>query len=88
MTAISTIAGNVVFRAISLAKAHGAKLAYDNNYRPKLWPPARAAALMHIAMAQTDYAFPDLEDTSALPGLTDADAIADFYLRLGARCWR
>src|SRR6185437_12739854 len=53
--------------------------------RPRLWPPARAAAVMHAAMAQADYAMPGLEDVQTLTGLTDPDAMLDFYLRLGPR---
>ncbi len=36
-------------------------------------------------MRSTDIALPGLDDAEALTGLTDADAIADFYLGLGAR---
>ena len=62
---------------------NGVKVAYDTNYRPRLWPPARAAAVMHAAMAETDYALPGIEDAQTLTGLTDPDAMLDFYLRLG-----
>ena len=67
----------------TLARGAGGKVAYDTNYRPRLWPPARAAAVMHAAIAQADYVFPGLEDAAVLTGLTDPDAILDFYLRLG-----
>lgn len=80
---ISTSAADAVFRAIAVARSNGVKVAYDTNYRPKLWPPARAAAIIHAAIAQADFAFPGLEDATALTGLTDPDAIADFYLRMG-----
>jgi 2-dehydro-3-deoxygluconokinase len=50
-----------------------------------LWPPARAAAVMHAAMARADYAFPGEEDVRRLTGLTDPDAMLDFYLRLGSK---
>ena len=81
---ISTSAADAVYRAIDIAKAHAVKVAYDTNYRPKLWPPAWAAAVMHAAMARADIALPGLEDAAALTGLHDPDAIADCYLRLGA----
>src|ERR1700735_4809881 len=55
---ISASACDAVFAAIDVAVRHGVKVAYDTNYRPRLWPPARAAAVMHAAMAQADYAFP------------------------------
>lgn len=80
---ISTSACDAVFHAIGLARAHGVKVAYDTNYRPRLWPPARAAAVMWAAMASVDYALPGLEDVVTLTGLTDPQAILDFFLRLG-----
>jgi 2-dehydro-3-deoxygluconokinase len=82
---ISNSAADAVFAAIDIARRNGAKVAYDTNYRPRLWPPARAAAVMHAAMAQTDYALPGIEDVQTLTGLTDPDAMLDFYLRLGPK---
>jgi 2-dehydro-3-deoxygluconokinase len=81
--AISASAADAVFHAISLAKANGVRIAYDTNYRPRLWPAARAAATIHAAIAMADIALPGLDDATALTGLTDPDAITDFYLRLG-----
>lgn len=81
--AISTRAADAVFHAFTLAREAGARLAFDTNYRPRLWPPARAAAVMHAAIGMCDLAFPGLEDAKALTGLEDADRVADFYLRLG-----
>ena len=49
---ISTTAADAVFAAIDIARRNGVKVAYDTNYRPRLWPPARAAAVMHAAMAR------------------------------------
>ena len=80
---ISASAADAVFAAIELMRDAGGKVAYDTNYRPRLWPPARAAAVMHAAIAQADYVFPGMEDVGVLTGLTDPDAILDFYLRLG-----
>jgi 2-dehydro-3-deoxygluconokinase len=80
---ISSGAADAVFAAIEIARGAGGKVAYDTNYRPRLWPPARAAAVMHAAIAKADYVFPGMEDAAVLTGLTDPDAILDFYLRLG-----
>ena len=82
---ISTTAADAVFAAIDIARRNGVKVAYDTNYRPRLWPPARAAAVMHAAMAETDYALPGIEDALTLTGLADPDAVLDFYLRLGPK---
>jgi 2-dehydro-3-deoxygluconokinase len=82
---ISTTATDAVLAAIDIARRNGGRIAYDTNYRPRLWPPARAAAVIHAAMAQTDYALPGADDVAVLTGLTDPDAILDFYLRLGPK---
>lgn len=81
--AISASAADAVFHAIAVARRHRVRVAYDTNYRPRLWPPARAAAVIHAAIAQADIALPGLEDAQTLTGMTDPDAIADFYLSLG-----
>jgi 2-dehydro-3-deoxygluconokinase len=80
---ISACAADAVFHAIGVAREAGVRVSYDTNYRPRLWPAARAAAVIHAAIAQADIALPGLDDAAALTGLTDPDAIADFYLRLG-----
>src|SRR5262249_6518765 len=56
-----------------------------SNLRLKLWPLARARAIIHAAMASCDIARPGLDDARELTGLDRPDAIADFYLRLGAK---
>jgi 2-dehydro-3-deoxygluconokinase len=83
--AISTSACDAVFAAIEAARNAGALVCYDSNLRLKLWPLARARAIIHAAMALCDIARPGLEDARQLTGLGEPDAIADFYLRLGAR---
>jgi len=80
---ISSSAADAVFAAIDIARQNGVKVAYDTNYRPRLWPPARAAAVMHAAIAQADFVFPGMEDALVLTGLSDPDAILDFYRALG-----
>jgi 2-dehydro-3-deoxygluconokinase len=80
---ISTTACDATLAAIEAARRHGVKVAYDTNYRPRLWPPARAAAVMRAAMADVDYALPGIEDVRTLTGLTDPDAMLDYYLKLG-----
>ena len=82
--AISSTATDAVFEAIRIVKNAGGRISYDTNLRLKLWPLARARAVIHAAMAQCDIALPSLDDARHLTGLTDAEAIADFYLNLGA----
>jgi 2-dehydro-3-deoxygluconokinase len=81
--AISTSACDAVFHAIGIARAAGVLVSYDTNLRLRLWPAARAAAVIHAAIALADVALPSLEDARALTGLAAPEAIADFYLRLG-----
>jgi 2-dehydro-3-deoxygluconokinase len=82
--AISESAADAVFRAIEIAKASGTLVSYDTNLRLKLWPLARARAVTHAAMSLCDIALPGLEDARQFTGRDDPDAIADFYLGLGA----
>ena len=58
-------------------------MSYDTNLRLALWPRARAAAVIHAAIAQADIALPSLDDARVLTGLEAPEAIAEFYLRLG-----
>ncbi len=83
--AISSSAADAAFAAIDIA--HDAKqlVSYDPNLRLKLWPLRRARAVIHEAMRACDIALPGLDDAEALTGLRDPDAIASFYLDLGAR---
>lgn len=82
--AISDRAADCVFAAIAQVRAAGGRVSYDTNLRLKLWPLDRARAVIHAAMAKCDIALPGLDDAEHLTGLTDPDAIADFYLHLGA----
>ncbi len=80
--AISSSACDAVFHAIHTARDAGTLVSYDTNLRLRLWPAARAAAIIHAAIALCDIALPSLDDARALTGLDTPDAIADFYLRL------
>lgn len=82
--AISPNAADAVFAAMEAARAAGRIVCYDTNLRLKLWPLARARATIHAAAAMADILRPGLDDAQQLTGLTDPDAIADFYLKLGA----
>lgn len=81
--AISDRACDAVFRAIELVRGAGGQVAYDTNLRLKLWPAQRARAVIHEAMRGASIALPGMDDAVALTGLSDPDAVADFYLKLG-----
>jgi 2-dehydro-3-deoxygluconokinase len=82
--AISPSAADMVFEAIRIARVAGVTVSYDTNLRLRLWPLARAQAVINAAMAMADIALPGLDDARQLTGLTDPDAIADFYLGRGS----
>lgn len=80
--AISDSACDACFRAIEVAREAGVAVSYDTNLRLRLWSAARAAAVIHAAIGMADIALPSLDDATALTGIEDPDAVADFYLRL------
>lgn len=83
--AISSSAADAIFEAIAIARQAGRLVSYDPNLRLKLWPLTRARAIIHEAMRHCDVALPGFDDAVQLTGLSQPDAIADFYLKLGAR---
>jgi 2-dehydro-3-deoxygluconokinase len=83
--AISDGACDSVFAAIDAARAAGAKVVYDCNLRPRLWPAARAAAVIRATMPLSDYFLLSLEDAQALCGLERPEAILDWCHGAGAR---
>jgi 2-dehydro-3-deoxygluconokinase len=83
--AISSSACDAVLQAFDAARAAGSKVAFDSNLRLKLWPLARARAMVTAAASLSDYFFPSLEDAATLSGLQDPQAILDWCHRSGAR---
>lgn len=83
--AISASACDAVFDAFSVAREAGVLTAYDTNLRLKLWPLARARAIIQAACGMADIVLPGLDDATLLTGLTAPDAIVDLYLGLGAK---
>jgi 2-dehydro-3-deoxygluconokinase len=69
---------------VARAKANGARIAFDSNYRKRGWPDAEAArAAMTEAFRLADIALPTLDDEQALHGDADAEAAARRILALG-----
>jgi len=83
--AISASACDAVFAAIDAAKAAGVLVAYDSNLRLRLWPLARAKAVITATIALADYFLPSLDDVQVLSGLQQPEAIVDWCHDLGAR---
>ena len=82
--AISASAREACKAAIAAARAAGVKVSYDTNLRLRLWDLDTARREIHATVAHCDMLLPSLDDSQQLTGLADPDAIADFYLGLGA----
>lgn len=80
--AISSSACDAALQAAEIAREAGVKVSVDTNLRLRLWPLARATAIIHAAIERADIALPSYDDATHLTGLEDPDAIADFYLKL------
>lgn len=64
-----------LLRVLAAARAQGARVAFDSNYRPSGWASAaQAAAAIGETLALTDIALPTLADEQAVFG--DADEMA------------
>ncbi|HYN59134.1 MAG TPA: sugar kinase, partial [Rubrivivax sp.] len=83
--ALSESACDTAFAAIDMARAAGVQVSFDTNLRLKLWPLARARALINEAIGRCDICLPSLDDLQAITGLSDADALVDHCLQRGAR---
>lgn len=83
--AISDSACDAAFAAVEHARANGVRVSFDTNLRLKLWPLARARAVMNEVLRLTDICLPSWDDVAVLTGLEDRDAIVDYLLARGAR---
>ncbi|MBB4613472.1 sugar kinase [Novosphingobium taihuense] len=65
-------------------RANGGLVAFDGNYRPRLWPDRQTAqAARDAAIAVASIGLPTLEDETMLSGETDANAVAAHWQGLG-----
>lgn len=83
--AISTTACDAMLAAIDTARQAGREVALDTNLRLGLWSLPRARAILEEAARMASILRPSIDDAKLLTGLKDPDAVADHYLRLGAR---
>lgn len=65
----------VLFEAIDRARAQGARVAFDTNYRPRGWPDAGTAQRAFAAMLdRSDIVLAGMDDLGQLWGLTTDEA--------------
>lgn len=83
--AILTASGRArLMHALRLAREAGARIVFDNNYRPHLWPDAQAARQAYGDMLRlTDLALITWEDDAALFGYADTEALFHAYAGFG-----
>lgn len=69
-----------------MIRNQGGRVAFDGNYRPRLWETPEVARAMHDgAIRAADIGLPTLEDEQALSGAVDADTVATQWRRLGCK---
>ena len=77
-------AREALFALCRRVRARGGKVAFDGNYRPRLWTSsAETIAARDFAIACADIGLPTLEDETALSGEVEADAVARHWIGLG-----
>jgi 2-dehydro-3-deoxygluconokinase len=83
--AISASACDAVFAAMEAARAAGRKVSFDTNLRLRLWPLARARAVIGASIALSDLLFVSVEEGEQLCGTAEPDAILSWCHERGAR---
>lgn len=81
--AISDTACDACFHAMAVAREADVRISYDTNYRARLWPLARARAVIGEALRHADVALPGYDDAAALTGLSQPAAILAHYAEAG-----
>ena len=82
--AISASACDTVFAAVAAAGASGTRVSYDPNFRAKLWPVARARAVIMATIGQCDWFLPSYDEAKLISNYDDSSAIIDWCHALGA----
>ena len=72
-----------VERAVEIAKAHGARIVFDLNYRAKIWPREEARICLEDLMKQADHVLAGREDLIKLVGIVDRDEQMAYLSGLG-----
>lgn len=74
-----------LLRMLADYRARGGQVAFDSNYRPRLWEDAQTARkIVQNAWTFCDIALPSLDDEEALFGPGGADAVLDRLRKAGA----
>lgn len=82
--AISDSARETCAAAVACARAAGVKVSYDTNLRLRLWTLDTARQVVDATIPDCDIVLPSLDDSRHLTGRDVPEAIARYYLDLGA----
>jgi 2-dehydro-3-deoxygluconokinase len=82
--AISTSACDTVFAALASARAAGTRTSYDPNLRLRLWPEARARAVVRATIGMVDLFLPSLEEALWLCGADAETPVPRLFERFRA----
>ncbi|MEI2415910.1 sugar kinase [Orrella sp. JC864] len=82
---LSQSACDTVFAAMERARQAGTRVCLDANLRLKLWPLARARAILREAIAQADVFLPGMDDMQQLTGLQAPQAVLDWTRAVNPR---
>jgi len=82
--AISASACDTVLAAIERARGAGGLVSLDSNLRLRLWPVARARAILRETLAMADLFLPSLDDLRHLTGHDDPQRTLDWIRAAGA----
>jgi 2-dehydro-3-deoxygluconokinase len=83
--AIGTDACDAVFDAIAFARERRIPVGFDLNYRPRLWPAARARAIALATLESTELFLPSIDEAEVLFGISEPRALIEWAHRHGAR---
>lgn len=83
--AISNDACDAGLDAMAQARAAGVMVSFDTNLRLRLWPLARARAVIGEALRRCDVCLPSWDDITAVLDCEERDAIVDTLLSWGSR---
>lgn len=76
----------VLFDFLDRVRAKGVRVAFDSNWRPRLWPSIEVARAAYRQMlARTDIAFPGLADERALMGDDTPEAVITRFRAAGVQ---
>lgn len=83
--AISADACDSAFAAMHAARGAGVSVVFDANLRPRLWPVARASAVIQASLALSDVFLLSIDEAQLLCGLSDPMEIIAWCHDHGAR---